>query len=207
MSLPNVHLAAIDAEKVRDYLLSAEHPVGRFKARFFGALGYTRDDWPQLQRDLLAVAQSGAAKLGRPNAYGQKYEVRGKQSAPSGVFDRRSDSLDRTEGRKYPAVRDRVPGGEAMTFKELDTLVLDRDVPEHGLRRGDLGAVVQVHQPDGLEVEFVTASDRTQALVTLTERDVRAVGEEDLISVRPLKQGAAQQALAGGRRHAPPLNR
>lgn len=78
-----------------------------------------------------------------------------------------------------------------MSFKELDTVVLDRDVPEHGLRRGDLGAVVKVYQPDGLEVEFVTASGRTQALVTLTEQDVRAVGEEDLISVRPLKQGAA----------------
>jgi hypothetical protein len=71
-----------------------------------------------------------------------------------------------------------------MTFKELDTVVLDRDVPERGLRRGDLGAVVQVYEPDGLEVEFVTASGRTQALVTLTERDVRAVGDRDLISVR-----------------------
>jgi hypothetical protein len=78
-----------------------------------------------------------------------------------------------------------------MTFKELDTVVLDRDVPEHGLRRGDLGAVVQVHQPDGLEVEFVTASGRTEALVTLNAQDVRAVGDEDLVSVRPVKRGAA----------------
>jgi hypothetical protein len=29
-----------------------------------------------------------------------------------------------------------------MKFKQLDTVVLDRDVPESGLRRGDLGAVV-----------------------------------------------------------------
>jgi hypothetical protein len=78
-----------------------------------------------------------------------------------------------------------------MTFKELDTVVLDRDVPEHGLRRGDLGAVVQVYARDGLEVEFVTASGRTQALVTLKLGDVRAVSDEDLISVRTLKRGAA----------------
>ena len=78
-----------------------------------------------------------------------------------------------------------------MTYKELDTVVLDRDVPEHGLRRGDLGAVVQVYAPDGLEVEFVTASGRTQALVTLRERDVRAVGDKDLISVRTVGRGAA----------------
>ena len=78
-----------------------------------------------------------------------------------------------------------------MKFKELDTVVLDRDVPESGLRKGDLGAVVQTYEPDGLEVEFVTASGRTQALVTLRVGDVRAVMDEDLIAVRPLTQGAA----------------
>ena len=78
-----------------------------------------------------------------------------------------------------------------MKFKELDTVVLDRDVPESGLRKGDLGAVVQTYEPDGLEVEFVTASGRTQALVTLRVGDVRAVIDDDLIAVRPLTQGAA----------------
>ncbi len=78
-----------------------------------------------------------------------------------------------------------------MRFKQLDTVVLDRDVPENGLRKGDLGAVVETYEPDGLEVEFVTASGRTQALVTLRVSDVRAVMDEDLISVRPLNRGAA----------------
>ena len=78
-----------------------------------------------------------------------------------------------------------------MNVKELDTVVLERDLPEHGLRRGDLGAVVHVYRPNGLEVEFVTASGRTQALVTLTVSDVRAVSDHDLISVRTLNRGAA----------------
>jgi hypothetical protein len=78
-----------------------------------------------------------------------------------------------------------------MRFKELDTVVLVRDLPEHELRRGDLGAVVQVYEPSGLEVEFVTASGRTQALVTLTAVDVREVGDHDLISVRTLERSAA----------------
>ena len=78
-----------------------------------------------------------------------------------------------------------------MRFRELDTVVLDRDVPEHELRRGDLGAVVQVYPPDGLEVEFVTASGRTKALVTLREGDVRALGDRDLIAVRTVERGAA----------------
>jgi hypothetical protein len=75
-------------------------------------------------------------------------------------------------------------------FNILDTVVLDRDLPEHGLRRGDLGAVVDVHAPDGLEVEFVLASGKTQALVSLRVVDVRAVGEGDLIAVRDLKRTA-----------------
>ena len=71
-----------------------------------------------------------------------------------------------------------------MKAKTLDTVVLQRDLPEHGLRRGDLGAVVQVYEPEGLEVEFVRALGRTQALVELTLADVRAIEDEDLISVR-----------------------
>lgn len=77
-----------------------------------------------------------------------------------------------------------------MNFKLLDTVVLDRDLPEHGLRKGDLGAVVDVYLPDGIEVEFVTASGRTEALVTLETGDVRAVGDSDLIAVRPFNRSA-----------------
>ncbi|MBL0890536.1 MAG: DUF4926 domain-containing protein [Gemmatimonadaceae bacterium] len=79
------------------------------------------------------------------------------------------------------------------TIRELDTVVLTRDVPEAGLRAGDLGAVVHVHGEDALEVEFVTASGRTQAVQTLSTSDVRAIREDDLLSVRtaPAVRGAA----------------
>jgi len=71
-----------------------------------------------------------------------------------------------------------------VKFHLLDVVVLDADLPVHGLRRGDLGAVVDVHDPDGLEIEFVTASGRTQALVTMKQTDVRAVADNDLVAVR-----------------------
>jgi len=77
-----------------------------------------------------------------------------------------------------------------MDYKTLDTVVLNRDLPEYGLRKGDLGAVVHVYEPEGLEVEFVTASGRTEALVALLASDVRVVGESDLVSVRPFKRSA-----------------
>ena len=72
-----------------------------------------------------------------------------------------------------------------MKFRRLDVVVLEKDLPAHGLKRGDLGAVVELYEPDGLEVEFVTASGRTEALVTLTALDVRPVVENDLVAVRP----------------------
>jgi Domain of unknown function (DUF4926) len=75
-----------------------------------------------------------------------------------------------------------------MTYRVLDTIVLDRDLPDCGLREGDLGAVVEVYEPDGLAVEFVAASGRTAALLTLTTRAVRPVGDDDLVSVRPSRR-------------------
>jgi len=75
-------------------------------------------------------------------------------------------------------------------FNLLDTVVLTRDIPQAGLRRGDLGAIVEVYGSNAFEVEFVAASGRTQAMVTLTSQDIRHVGDEDLVSVRPVEKTA-----------------
>lgn len=77
-----------------------------------------------------------------------------------------------------------------MRFKMLDSVVLDRDLPEHGLCKGDLGAIVEIYEPDGIEVEFVTASGDTEAVLTLHESDVRLAASNDLISVRPIRRPA-----------------
>ena len=82
--LPNVEFAVVDPAKVRDYLLSSAHPVGRFKARVFLALGYTAEDWQVLQADLLALARTGEARPGQASVYGQKYEVSGILQGPNG---------------------------------------------------------------------------------------------------------------------------
>lgn len=80
-----------------------------------------------------------------------------------------------------------------MTVHPLDVVVLTHDIPAHGLRTGDLGAVVEVYTPDAFGVEFVAASGRTQALVTLHPTDVREVADNDLVAVRPV--------AASGSRH------
>jgi len=66
----------------------------------------------------------------------------------------------------------------------LDTVVLNRDLPEQGFRAGDLGAVVELYGIDGVEVEFVQASGQTKALVTLRSVDLRSVAESDILAVR-----------------------
>lgn len=77
-----------------------------------------------------------------------------------------------------------------MNYKLLDSVVLARNLPELGLREGDLGAVVELHEPDGLEVEFVRVSGQTQVLLTLEIGDVRPVADGDLLSVRRVKRSA-----------------
>lgn len=62
-----------------------------------------------------------------------------------------------------------------MKVSVLDTVVLSVNLPENGLRCGDVGAIVEVYEPDGVEVEFVTGSGRPQALVTLSQSDVRPI--------------------------------
>ena len=73
-----------------------------------------------------------------------------------------------------------------MTLQNLDVVVLNEDLPMHGLKQGDLGTVVEIYAPDAVEVEFVTASGRTQALVTLQASAIRAVSDNDVIAVRPV---------------------
>lgn len=72
-----------------------------------------------------------------------------------------------------------------MNPELLEVVVLERDLAAHGLRRGDLGTVVEFCGPDVFAVEFVAASGRTQALVTLSSRDFRSVRDNDLVAVRP----------------------
>jgi len=73
-----------------------------------------------------------------------------------------------------------------MGMKELDTVVLEYDMPEHGLARGDIGAVVQLYSRDAIEVEFVTASGHTQAVVTLEPTQIRALSPRDMPAVRQI---------------------
>lgn len=59
-------------------------------------------------------------------------------------------------------------------IEELENVVLNIDLPEAGLRSGDVGSVVLIHRDgEAYEVEFVTLEGRTVAVVTLTNSQIR----------------------------------
>ncbi|MCT7951606.1 DUF4926 domain-containing protein [Ancylothrix sp. C2] len=68
---------------------------------------------------------------------------------------------------------------------ELDRVVLTADLPEYDLKPGDIGTVVLVHQEGlGYEVEFMTLTGETIAIVSLFSSQVRAIGDREIAQAR-----------------------
>ena len=72
-------------------------------------------------------------------------------------------------------------------IRELDTVVLARDIPDYGLRQDDVGAVVHCYKGGKtFEVEFVTGEGETVAVVTLTETAIRPMRRREILHVREM---------------------
>lgn len=69
-------------------------------------------------------------------------------------------------------------------IKELDTVVLNVDLPEHRLKKGDVGTVVLLHGSAGFEVEFMTLGGETLAVVSLPKDQLRPVGNREIAQAR-----------------------
>jgi hypothetical protein len=69
VKLPVVERAVVEEAKVRDYLLSESHPIGRYKAAFFTSLGYRRMRWQDLAVDLRRHAKEHEASITEANTY------------------------------------------------------------------------------------------------------------------------------------------
>ncbi len=77
-------------------------------------------------------------------------------------------------------------------IKELDQVVLEADLPEHGLQQGDIGAVVLIHQSGaGYKVEFVALDGETVAVVSLAAAHVRSIAHREIAHVRVIEHQAA----------------
>ena len=73
-------------------------------------------------------------------------------------------------------------------INEHDIVVLTEDLTDEGLRAGDIGTVVHIHNNGaGYEVEFMTLVGQTIAVASLLPAQVRAVGRQDVAHVRELQ--------------------
>ena len=70
-------------------------------------------------------------------------------------------------------------------IKEHDCVVLTRDLAAEGLKAGDIGTVVHVHEGGaGYEVEFMTLAGETVTVVTLLSDQLRAIARREIAHVR-----------------------
>jgi hypothetical protein len=107
--IPNAGRAIVPSSKLRDYLLSESHPVGRFKARFFLTLGFRPDSAEVLEGALRALLESDAERE-TPTPYGIKYEVRGNLVGPNGQSARVVSVWIIRSGEEYPRFVTAYPG-------------------------------------------------------------------------------------------------
>ena len=101
MPISNPGAAAVPEEKLRDYLLSESHPVGRFKASFFRTLGFGLDDLERFQLALTALLENDVEGE-TVTPYGTKYEVRGTLIGPDGQTARVVSVWIILAGEDYP---------------------------------------------------------------------------------------------------------
>jgi hypothetical protein len=84
---------------------------------------------------------------------------------------------------------------QEMKFELLSRVALKVDVPSHGLRRGDLGTIVEEHvgapgQGPGYSLEIFNAIGETVAVITLRESEIEALSANEILHVRPLATAA-----------------
>jgi hypothetical protein len=70
-------------------------------------------------------------------------------------------------------------------IKEHQRVVLTTDLPAEKLTAGDVGTVVHIYQDgNALEVEFLTLTGETVAVVSLEKAQVRAVDHREVTHAR-----------------------
>ena len=111
MKLPNADQAIIEPEKLHTYLLSLAHPVGRFKAEFFRSMGFSSDNWLSLSDGFRAQLRNDA-KIKEKTDYGQKFEIRGVLTGPSGKTGEIVTAWIVLTGEEIPRFITAYPGGQ-----------------------------------------------------------------------------------------------
>lgn len=84
MELLNREKAYIPLSKLKDYLLSETHSVGKSKAKLLRSAGFNEANVVLLKEGLLAIAYSGQVIETISSPHGVKYIIDGILKAPNG---------------------------------------------------------------------------------------------------------------------------
>ena len=109
--LPNAERALIDAEKLRGYILSSAHPVGRFKAAFFQKLGYSAENWETFEQRLREQILTQDITRIEESRYGQKFIVEGPLAGSTGETVQIVTVWVILKGESIPRFVTAYPGG------------------------------------------------------------------------------------------------
>ena len=72
-------------------------------------------------------------------------------------------------------------------IKELDSVILDINLPNSPLKKGDLGTVVLIYEHGkGYEVEFNTLDGKSIDVVTLLKSQIREIKHKEIAHVRKI---------------------
>ena len=82
-----------------------------------------------------------------------------------------------------------------MKFEMFSRVALKTDVPENGLRRGDVATIVEYHQgrpgqEPGYSLEVFNAVGDTVAVITLRESQIEPLSTMGILHVRPMATAA-----------------
>jgi len=81
-----------------------------------------------------------------------------------------------------------------MKYNLFEEVVLKNDIPEKGLRKGDVATVVEHHPvpggEDGYSLEIFNALGDTIAVITVPESSIESLTENEVFSVRSLATGS-----------------
>ena len=84
MKVPRCDEAVVAPEKITDYLLAENHPLGRHKAAFFGRFGYSVETGRALAEALRRHAAAHDVAKREATPFGMRYTVEGPMATPDG---------------------------------------------------------------------------------------------------------------------------
>ncbi len=77
-----------------------------------------------------------------------------------------------------------------MTYKLFEEVILTKDIPKKGLKKGDVATIVEHHpvsdEEDGYSLELFNALGDTIVVITLPDSAIEPLTENEIFNVRLL---------------------